>query len=172
MRNSRAPTRRLSRLAGVAGLLLTSACAAIRPASILEEYNPDATATAVRVAVEQFHDGLRTRNIEKILTTFIADTSFRAYDGDEGWLTFDNIRLQDAAAFRRLRSVSIHLDSISIAVLDPSAAVVSSNLRESFTDSAGHERRLRVTQTMVWTRRAEGWRIAHLHSSEVPDSTR
>ncbi|HTE46755.1 MAG TPA: nuclear transport factor 2 family protein [Gemmatimonadaceae bacterium] len=147
-------------------------CAAIRPAAIVEQYNSNATATAVRLAVERFHEGLRERNIETILNSFIADTTFRAYDGDEGWLTFDNLRLQDAAAFRRLRSVAIHLDSMSIAVLDPSAAVVSSNLHEAFTDSAGHELRLRVTQTTVWTRRAEGWRIAHVHSSERPDSTR
>jgi uncharacterized protein (TIGR02246 family) len=170
MRNS--GDRRCGGLWLALGLLLASGCAAIRPASILEQYNPDATATAVRYAVERFHEGLRKRDIDTILMSFVNDTSFRAYDGDEGWLTFDNIRLQDAAAFRRLRSVEIHLDSISIAVLDPSAAVVSSNLREAFTDSAGHERRLRVTQTMVWTRRADGWRIAHLHSSEVADSTR
>lgn len=163
-----------SKVAGVVGTLviaLACGCAAIRPAAILEQYNPDATATAVRLAVERFHDGLRDRNVETILNTFISDTTFRAYDGDEGWLTFDNLRLQDAAAFRRLRSVAIHLDSMSIAVLDPSAAVVSSNLRESFTDSAGRERRLRVTQTTVWTRRAEGWKIAHMHSSERADST-
>jgi hypothetical protein len=165
------PARAAWCLAGVASLVAAVGCAAIRPASIIEDYNPDATATAVRLAVERFHDGLRRRDLETILNTFVADTSFRAYDGDEGWLTFDRMRLEDGAAFRRLRSVAIHVDSIWISVIDPSAAVVSSNLRESFTDSAGREQRLRVTQTMVWTRRAAGWRIAHLHSSERADST-
>jgi uncharacterized protein (TIGR02246 family) len=147
-------------------------CAAVRPALIVEQFNVDATATAVRGAVQQFHDALRRRDVPAIIDTFIRDTSFRAYDGDEGWLTIENIRLQDGPDFARLKTFSITLDSIAITVLDPSAAVVSNNLREAFTDSAGHERRLRVTQTMVWTRRASGWKIAHLHSSERPDSTR
>ena len=75
-------------------------------------------------------------------------------------------------AFRRLKSVDIHIDSLSISVLSPSAAVVSDNLRETFADSAGNVQRLRVTQTMVWTRIADGWKIAHLHSSERPDSAK
>jgi uncharacterized protein (TIGR02246 family) len=158
----------------MASLALVGAlgCAAVRPALIVEQFNAGATATAVRVAVEHFHEALRHRDVPTIIDTFIRDSSFRAYDGDEGWLTIENIRLQDAPAFARLKTFSINLDSIAITVLDPSAAVVSSNLRETFTDSAGHEQRLRVTQTMVWTRRATGWKIAHLHSSERPDSTR
>jgi uncharacterized protein (TIGR02246 family) len=147
-------------------------CAAVKPAAIIEQFNEGATATNVRVAVEHFHDALRRRDVETILDTFVRDTTFRAFDGDDGWLTIDNIRLQDAPAFARLATFSISLDSIAIAVLDPNAAVVSSNLREAFTDSAGRQRRLRVTQTMVWTRRATGWKIAHVHSSEHPDSTR
>jgi uncharacterized protein (TIGR02246 family) len=147
-------------------------CAAVRPALIVEQFNEGATATAVRIAVEHFHEALRHRDVDAILETFIRDTTFRAFDGDEGWLTIDNIRLQDAPAFARLKTFTINLDSISIAVLDPSAAVVSSNIREAYTDSAGHERRLRAVQTMVWTRRATGWKIAHLHTSERPDSTR
>ena len=107
-----------------------------------------------------------------ILSFFLPDTDFRAFDGGEGWLTFDNLRLQDAADFRRLKSVEVHIDSLYITVLDPSAAVVADNLREVYTDSAGRQRRFRVTQTMVWTRRATGWKIEHLHSSERPDSTR
>jgi len=152
-------------------ILAALGCASVMPASIIEQFNAGATATAVRLAVERFHDALRRRDVEAILDTFVRDTSFRAFDGDDGWLTIDNIRLQDAPAFARLRTVSISLDSIAIAALDPNAAVVSSNLRESFTDSAGRQRRVRVTQTMVWTRRATGWKIAHIHSSERPDST-
>jgi len=153
-------------------IALLTGCAAITPANIVENFNRDATATAVRTSLEHFHEGLRKRDVNVILSYFLADTSFRAYDGDEGWLTYDNIRLQDAPAFRRLKSVEIHIDSLSIAVLSPSAAVVSDNLRESFADSAGNVQRLRVTQTMVWTRVADGWKIAHLHSSERPDSTK
>ena len=118
-------------------LLVASACAAIRPASILEEYNPDATATAVRLAVEQFHDGLRTRNIEKILTTFIADTSFRAYDGDEGWLTFDNIRLQDAAAFCNCRSIAANRAATSCAVAGRSYGFLASSCDTNALSAAG-----------------------------------
>ena len=147
-------------------------CAAVRPAAIVEQFNAGATATSVRFALERFHEALRRRDVETILDTFVRDTSFRAFDGDEGWLTIDNIRLQDAPAFARLATFSITLDSLAIAVLDPNAAVVSSNLHETYADSAGRERRLRLTQTMVWTRRATGWKIAHIHSSERPDSTR
>jgi uncharacterized protein (TIGR02246 family) len=147
-------------------------CAALRPAAIVEQFNSGATATDVRIAVEHFHDAMRRRDVSTILDTFVRDTSFRAFDGDDGWLTIDNIRLQDAPAFARLAEVSISLDSIAIAVLDQNAAVVSSNLREAFTDSAGRQQKLRVIQTMVWTRRATGWKIAHVHSSERPDSTR
>jgi SnoaL-like domain len=149
-----------------------SACAAIRPAAIVENFNRDATATAVRESLEQFHEALRRRQTDVVLSFFLPDTDFRAFDGNEGWLTYDNLRLQDASDFRRLKSVELHIDSLYIAVLDPSAAVVSDNLHEIYTDSAGRERRFRVTQTMVWTRRASGWKIAHLHSSERPDSTR
>jgi uncharacterized protein (TIGR02246 family) len=152
-------------------VLAAIGCASVRPAAIVEQFNAGATATSVRMAVEHFHDAMRRRDVETILDTFVRDTSFRAFDGDDGWLTIDNIRLQDAPAFARLATVTINLDSIAIAVLDPNAAVVSSNLREAFTDSAGRQRRLRITQTMVWTRRATGWKIAHLHSSERPDST-
>jgi hypothetical protein len=159
-------------LLAVAIAALVTGCAAITPASIVEYFNRDATATAVRESLEHFHDGLRTRNVGVILGFFLADTSFRAYDGDEGWLTYDNIRLQDVPAFRRLKSVEIHIDSLSISVLSPSAAVVSDNLHETFADSSGNVQRLRVTQTMVWTRIADGWKIAHLHSSERPDSTK
>ena len=155
-----------SLVAGAAG------CASLRPAAIVEQFNAAETATSVRMAVEHYHDALRRRDVETILETFIRDTSFRAFDGDDGWLTIEDIRLDDAPEFARLSRVAINLDSISIAVLDPSAAVVSSNLRETFTDSTGHERKLRVAQTMVWTRRATGWKIAHVHSSERPDSTR
>ena len=162
------PRRRLLLLAIPAVL----GCAAVRPAAIVEQFNAGATATSVRMAVEHYHDAMRRRDIEAILDTFLLDSTFRAFDGDDGWLTIDNIRLQDAPAFARLASFSISLDSIDIAVLDPNAAVVSSNLREAFSDSAGRQRRLRVTQTMVWTRRATGWKIAHIHSSERPDSTR
>lgn len=164
---------RLSARALVSALAIAStACAALRPAQIVEQFNVGATATSVRAAVGQFHDALRRRDVPAIIDMFVSDTSFRAYDGDDGWLTIDNIRLQDAPEFARLKTFSISLDSIAITVLDPSAAVVSSNLREAFTDSSGHERRLRVTQTMVWTRRATGWKIAHVHSSEQPDTTR
>jgi uncharacterized protein (TIGR02246 family) len=155
----------------VLALLAALGCAAVRPAAIVEQFNVGATATNVRFAVERFHEALRRRDVETIMETFVRDTSFRAFDGDDGWLTIDNIRLQDAPAFARLATFSISLDSIAIAVLDPNAAVVSSNLREAFADSAGRQRRLRVTQTMVWTRRATGWKIAHIHSSERPDST-
>jgi ketosteroid isomerase-like protein len=153
-------------------LVCVAGCAAITPASIVENFNRNATATAVRESVEHFHESLRKRDVDAILGCFLADTSFRAYDGDEGWLTYDNIRLQDVPAFRRLKSVEIHIDSLSISVLSPSAAVVSNNLLEAFTDSAGHTQRLRVTQTMVWTRVVDGWKIAHLHSSERSDSTK
>src|SRR4029077_10386333 len=114
----------------------------------------------------------RRRDVDAVLGFFLADSDFRAYDGDEGWLTFNAMRLQDAVPFRHLKSVELSVDSMHVAALDPSAAVVSSTLRETFTDSAGRVERLRVTQTMVWTRRAEGWKIAHIHSSERPDSTR
>jgi uncharacterized protein (TIGR02246 family) len=165
--------RTAKRAAVLAWVVAASAgCAALRPAAIVEQFNAAETATSVRMAVERYHEALRRRDVETILQTFIRDTSFRAFDGDDGWLTIEDIRLDDAPAFARLSAVSISLDSISIAVLDPSAAVVSSNLRETFTDSAGRERKLRVTQTMVWTRRAAGWKIAHLHSSERADSTR
>jgi uncharacterized protein (TIGR02246 family) len=147
-------------------------CAAVRPAAIVEQFNAGATATSVRMAVEQFHEAMRRRDVDAILDTFVRDTSFRAFDGDDGWLTIDNIRLQDAPAFARLKEFSIRVDSIAIAVLDLNAAVVSSNLREAYSDSAGRQRRVRVTQTMVWTRRATGWKIAHVHSSELPDTTR
>jgi uncharacterized protein (TIGR02246 family) len=147
-------------------------CASVRPAAIVEQFNAGATATSVRMAVEQFHDAMRRRDVDAILEKFVRDTSFRAFDGDDGWLTIDNIRLQDAPAFARLKEFSIRVDSISIAALDLNVAVVSSNLREAYTDSAGRQRRLRVTQTMVWTRRASGWKIAHVHSSEQPDTTR
>ncbi len=160
------------RLAGVALTTLAIACSAITPASIVENFRVDATATSVRMAVERFHDGMRRRDVDVILSSFLPDTTFRAYDGEEGWLTFDNIRLQDVPSFRRLKSVEIAVDSMYIDVLDPSAAVVSNNLREAFTDSAGHVERLRITQTMVWTRRGEGWKIAHIHSSERPDSSK
>lgn len=122
--------------------------------------------------MERFHDGFRRRDVDAVLSFFLPDSDFRAYDGDEGWLTFNEMRLQDAVPFRRLKSVELSVDSIHIAALDPSAAVVSSTLRERFTDSAGHVERFRVTQTMVWTRRADGWKIAHIHSSERPDTTR
>lgn len=163
--------RRASLVVAVGAVAAITACAAIRPAAIVENFNRDATATAVRMSLEKFHDALRQRQTSVILSFFLPDTDFRAYDGDEGWLTFDNLRLQDAADFRRLKSVELYLDSLHIAVLDPSAAVVANNFREVYTDSAGHQRRLRVTQTMVWTRRATGWKIAHLHSSARPDST-
>jgi uncharacterized protein (TIGR02246 family) len=158
-------------LPSVVIVLAAIGCASVRPAAIVEQFNAGATASSVRMAVEHFHDAMRRRDVETILDTFVRDTSFRAFDGDDGWLTIDNIRLQDAPAFARLATVTINLDSIAIAVLDPNAAVVSSNLREAFTDSAGRQRRLRITQTMVWTRRATGWKIAHVHSSERPDST-
>ncbi len=169
------PTRlnpTLNRVAPLAFALAALGCAAVRPAAIVEQFNAGATATDVRMAVEHFHDAMRRRDVAAILDTFVRDTSFRAFDGDDGWLTIDNIRLQDAPAFARLATFSISLDSMAIAVLDPNAAVVSSNLHEAFADSAGRGTRLRVTQTMVWTRRATGWKIAHLHSSEQPDSTR
>jgi ketosteroid isomerase-like protein len=161
-------TRLLVASLGIAGI---TACAALRPAAIVENFNRDATATAVRQSLERFHEALRQRQTSVILSFFLPDTDFRAFDGGEGWLTFDNLRLQDAADFRRLKSVEVHIDSLCISVLDPSAAVVADNLREIYTDSAGRQRRVRVTQTMVWTRRATGWKIAHLHSSERPDST-
>ncbi|MGH7618519.1 MAG: nuclear transport factor 2 family protein [Gemmatimonadaceae bacterium] len=166
--------RTKNRLIILEGLALLGAlgCAALRPAQIVEQFNVGATATEVRMAVEQYHDAMRRRDVPTIVDTFIRDTSFRAYDGDEGWLTIDNIRLQDAPAFSRLKSFTISVDSLAITVLDPSAAVVSSNLHETLTDSAGHEERLRLTQSTVWTRRATGWKIAHVHSSERPDSTR
>ena len=169
------PTRlkpMLAVIGGIVSAVTVLSCAAVRPASIVEQFNAGTTATDVRMAVEHFHDAMRRRDVETILDSFVRDTSFRAFDGDDGWLTIDNIRLQDAPAFARLATFSISLDSIAIAVLDPNAAVVSSNLREAFTDSAGRGQRLRVTQTMVWTRRATGWKIAHIHSSERPDSTR
>lgn len=172
MTRSTSLTTPLGRVAGIILAVAALGCAAVRPAAIVEQFNAGATATEVRIAVEHFHDAMRRRDVETILNTFVRDTSFRAFDGDEGWLTIDNIRLQDAPAFAHLAAFSIRLDSIAIAVLDPNAAVVSSNLREAFSDSAGHERRLRLTQTMVWTRRATGWKIAHVHSSERPDSTR
>ncbi|HEX3866199.1 MAG TPA: nuclear transport factor 2 family protein [Gemmatimonadaceae bacterium] len=164
--------RFFSRIASLVLAGAVAACGAIRPAAIVESFNPDATATSVRMALERFHNGLRQRDVDAILGSFLADTTFRAYDGDEGWLTYDNMRLQDAPSFKRLKEVEVHIDSLYIDVLDPSAAVVSDNLHEAFTDSAGHIARLRVTQTMVWTRRADGWKIAHLHSSERPDSTK
>jgi len=162
----------LARLLLVTASVVTmTACAAIRPAAIVENFNRDATATAVRQSLEGFHEALRQRKTSVVLSYFLPDTDFRAFDGGEGWLTFDNLRLQDAADFQRLKSVEVHIDSLYITVLDPSAAVVADNLREIYTDSAGRQRRFRVTQTMVWTRRANGWKIAHLHSSERPDST-
>lgn len=167
--NSKFSARRLPWLLAVVAII---GCGAVRPAQIVEQFNVGATASAVRAAVGRFHEALRRRDVPTIIDTFIRDSSFRAYDGDEGWLTIENIRLQDAPAFAHLKTFSITLDSIAITVLDPSAAVVSSNLHEAFADSAGREQRLRVTQTMVWTRRANGWKIAHLHSSERPDSTK
>jgi len=154
------------------GLLAVIGCASVRPAAIVEQFNAGATSTSVRMAVERFHDALRRRDIDAILDTFVRDTSFRAFDGDDGWLTIDNIRLQDAPAFASLKDFSIRVDSIAIAALDLNVAVVSSTLREAFTDGVGRQRRLRITQTMVWTRRATGWKIAHVHSSEQPDTTR
>jgi uncharacterized protein (TIGR02246 family) len=170
------PATNRSRVRQLVGLAVAAAaiaaCASIRPAAIIETFNHDATSNAVRQQVERFHDGFRRRDVDAVLSFFLADSDFRAYDGDEGWLTFNEMRLQDAVPFRRLKNVDLSVDSIHIAALDPSAAVVSSTLHEVFTDSAGHVERLRVTQTMVWTRRADGWKIAHIHSSERPDTTR
>ena len=75
-------------------------CAAVRPAQIVEQFNVGATATSVRLAVERFHEALRHRDVPLILDTFIRDTSFRAYDGDEGWLTIDNIRSAGCSGIR------------------------------------------------------------------------
>jgi ketosteroid isomerase-like protein len=171
-------TRSTGRLHGAAlaafvlSVATLSACAAIRPAAIVEGFNREATVTSVRLALEQFHQALRQRNTEAVLNFFVPDTNFRVYDGDGGWLTFDAMRLQDAPDFHRLKSVEVAIDSLYIAPLDPSAAVVADNLREVYTDSAGHVRRFSVAQTMVWTRRADGWKIAHIHSSERPDSAK
>lgn len=97
MRPTRAPLIRLLTLS--AAIASVTACAAIRPAAIVENFNRDATATAVRVSLEHFHEALRQRKTDVILSFFLPDTDFRAYDGDEGWLTFDHLRLQDAADF-------------------------------------------------------------------------
>ena len=163
-------SHRMAIVAFLASVATVAGCASVRPAAIIEGFNREATTTSVRLALEQFHEALRQRNTEKVLNFFVADTGFRVYDGDGGWLTLDAMRLQDAPAFRRLRSVELSIDSLYITPLDPSAAVVADNLREVYTDSGGHVSRIRVAQTMVWTRRADGWKIAHIHSSERPDT--
>src|SRR5262249_24297001 len=132
--------RFILKLGCIVSVFAAVGCAAVRPAAIVEQFNAGVTATDVRMAVARFHEAMRRRDVETILDTFVRDTSFRAFGGDDGWLTIDNIRLQDAPAFAHLATFSISLDSIEIAVLDPNAAVVSSNLREAFTDSAGRGR--------------------------------
>jgi hypothetical protein len=167
---ARSATRTL--LAALLAIAMITACASIKPAAIVEGFNREATITSVRLALEQFHEAMRHRNSEAVLGFFVPDTNFRVFDGDEGWLTYDAMRLQDAPEFRRLASFDVRIDSLYISPLDPSAAVVAENIREFYTDSGGHTRRFRIAQTMVWTRRAEGWKIAHIHSTEWPDSSR
>jgi hypothetical protein len=156
MRISRVATLGVSAAAGsVAALLLVSvrSDSAGDPRGIQSRRHRDGRAARRRTVST---DSAPER--EKILTTFITDTSFRAYDGDGGWLqrstTFACRMPPRSAAAQRQHPPGLDVDRL---VLDPSGGGVenAAGISGSFTDSAGHGQRLRVTQTMVWTRRAE-----------------
>lgn len=71
-----------------------------------------------------------------------------------------------------MRAGEVLIDSLTVAVLNADAAVVSAYATDTWTDTSGHIDRFRERMTYVWTRTTGGWRILHFHNSEAPDSLR
>ena len=78
--------------------------------------------------------------------------------------TRDGVRTTTAA----FRSSTFEVQEPQVWALGPNAAAISFGLRELMVDTAGVTMDVHAVLTLVWSRRADGWRIILAHESIAP----
>lgn len=110
----------------------------------------------VRAAFDAYETALNTNDVEALITAFAADPKTVRMTTDGGLFGIDEI-----AAFRKGREVSDigrTLTRVEINAVSEQVVVAVANYTRTHSGKKG-------SQTQVWHRRPEGWRIVAAHVS-------
>ncbi|HET9634655.1 MAG TPA: nuclear transport factor 2 family protein [Gemmatimonadaceae bacterium] len=114
--------------------------------------------------------GLSSRpDLDRMYSYFSANTTLLHNGKPEDWKEH---QAGTRAFYKTLRSVDMHALAHEIDVLSPTAAVWRGQLSYSFADSTGHLASGIAASTWVLARDISGWRIVHLHMSDLPASAK
>jgi len=129
----------------------------------------------VESAVLQTFDSLmvaiRTLNVDRMLSFYSTDSSIvRALDGRliAGRSAVERDFREGFAAVRAMDRLNVLTHHIT--VLSAQSAVLTTELDEAFTDTAGRVAAVRATWTSVWSLQANHWRIAQDAAVHVPST--
>jgi len=130
--------------------------------------------TDVAVAVGQRFDSLVVAisrlDVDSMLSAYAEDSALtRSLDGRllRGRTSVEQDFRAGFGAVRRIDTLVIQ--ERHLRVLGPGAAVMTVQLREAFTDTAGARTAVRGTWMAVWNRQPSGWRIVQDAAVHVPD---
>ncbi|ORE92202.1 AtzH-like domain-containing protein [Acuticoccus yangtzensis] len=110
----------------------------------------------VREAFEAYERALNTNDVDALIGAFADDPRTMRLTTDGGLYGIDEI-----IAFRKGRDVSDiarQLTRVEIVAVTPEVVVAAANYTRTVSGKKG-------SQTQVWQRRAEGWRIVSAHVS-------
>lgn len=118
----------------------------------------------------------------RVLTNNLA-ASWERLDPDEylGWFASDLVFYFEGqrvgrsefdasvnAAMRALRSSTFEILDPHVQILAKDVATISFRLREVMVDTTGATTDLRGALTLIWSRRADGWKVVLAHESLPP----
>ena len=142
-------------------VLTVSACRPAAPTPNTGSSDLSVQAT-VFATFDSLASAIRALNVDRMLQFYATDSSVvRVIDGRlvVGRQAVEQDFHDGFAAVRsmdRIQVVARHA-----AVLGPGAAVLTIQLDEAFTDTAGHVAAVRATWTSAWQLQAGHWRIVH-----------
>jgi hypothetical protein len=84
-------------------------------------------------------------------------------------LTYDEMVGMNRAAFRRLKSNQIMIDTVHTRVLGPDMVVAFGPFHQSITDTAGVNQRLKGEALWIARRTNGQWKVIFAQSSHQPD---
>ena len=133
------------------------------PTSALgQEAASQAQADSLLALTEDLAEAWVALDAEEYLKWFSDDLAFYFEGGQADASDFEaGVR----AAIGTLRSSTFEILNPRVDVLGADAAAVSFQLRELMVDTAGQTTDLRAALTLVWARRADGWKIVLAHES-------
>jgi uncharacterized protein (TIGR02246 family) len=150
-------------------VVLVAVAAACQRSAPLTDAQRTAIADSIKQVDQQLFAALNARDVPKIMSFYVPGNDLISAEMGMIYPSRDSVDKAARAFYGTLKAANFVRDQQRIAVLAPTAAVMTETWHGTVTDSAGKSMDMKGAYTAVFERTADGWKIvAENNSAPMP----